>query len=304
MSHSKPSQTPCFVILNADDFGYSRIVNRAIQKAHTEGVLTSASLMVAEEGFAEAVQLAKEMPHLGVGLHLVLTLDRPVLPPEALPNIVRPNGKLDADLFRAGLRYSFSPKAQKELSSEIEAQFVRFAETGLEWSHVDGHQHFHLPPVVWDKMLEQAAQYGVYRLRYPAEPIRSHLRSGGQGVNLDTLAALFFRRLRHRNLRRMREVERSSQRFFFLCDRVYGHLQTGKMDIAYCTRLLERLEGTTNEIYFHPGASHATLLPTSQQSSEVRDVELHTLLSPLFRQALDRAEIRVGNYREVESWKK
>lgn len=302
MTQQRPSSR--FVILNADDFGYSSIVNRAIQKAHLEGVLTSASLMVAEEGFAEAVQLAKEMPHLGVGLHLVVTLDRPVLPPHAIPHLIRPNGRLDADLFRAGLRYSFSKKAQKELAQEIEAQFARFGETGLAWSHVDGHQHFHLPPIVWDTLLSQAVKHGVHRLRYPSEPIRDHLRSGGQPANLDTVASLVFRALRRRNLSRLKEFEKQSQHSFFLCDRVYGHLQTGKMNLEYCTRLLGRLEGATNEIYFHPGASHAMLLPPDQQTAEVKDVELKTLLAPEFRQRLQEEGVQWGNYHEAEQWRK
>jgi hopanoid biosynthesis associated protein HpnK len=291
-----------YAILNADDFGYNAEVNRAILKAHREGVLTSTSLMVAEEGAEAAIASAKENPRLGVGLHLVVTQDRPLLPLSEIPSLVRPNGRLDSDLFRAGLRYAFSATAQKQLQKEIEAQFARFAEAGLEWSHVDGHQHFHLPPTVWDSMIALCGQYGVHRLRYPSEPIREHLKSGGQSANLDTLAALVFRLLRKRNLRRLCAIEMQTGKPPFLNERVYGHLQTGRMDIDYCTRLVGRLQAKTNEIYFHPGAPHATLLRTELQTPDVRDVELHALLHPNLRHALETHHIQIGNYAEVEMW--
>ncbi len=288
-----------FLIINADDFGYSHTVNAAIQKAHREGILTSASLMAGGQAFDEAVAMAQEMPSLGVGLHLTLTLDSPVLPPETIPHIVTPKQVLEGDLFRAGVRYTFSKIAQKELFAEMEAQFARFAQTGLAWSHVDGHQHFHLPPVVWDEMVRLCKKYRVSRIRYPYEPIRAHLRSGGQGVNLDTVAALIFRMLRKRNLSRLQ-----GETPFFVCDRVYGHLQTGQMNEEYVLRLLGRLEGTTNEIYFHPGANHAHLLPPEEQTETVKDVELHALLSPKVRHAIESNGFQLGNYAQVESMAK
>ncbi|MCX6380956.1 MAG: hopanoid biosynthesis-associated protein HpnK [Armatimonadetes bacterium] len=289
------------LIINADDFGYSHTVNVAIQRAHREGILTSASLMVGEEGFEEAVEMAREMPALGVGLHLTLTLDTPVLPAKTIPHIVTPQKKLESDPFRAGLRYTFSKTAQRELFAEMEAQFARFAQTGLDWSHVDGHQHFHLPPIVWDEMLRLCVQYGVRRIRYPYEPILDHLRSGGQSINLDTIAALIFRLLRKRNLGSLRRYEQKSGQTFFLCGHVYGHLQTGQMSEAYTLKLLERLKETTSEVYFHPGANHAHLLPLEQQTEGVKDVELHALLSPKVLCVLTSGGFQLGSYAQTEA---
>lgn len=289
-----------FLIVNADDFGFSASVNAAVLKAHKEGALTSASLMVGEQGFDEAVAIAKETPSLGVGLHLVLTLDSPVSPPEAIPHIITPQKKLEPDPFRAGLRYTLSKAAQKEITAEMEAQFERFARTGLEWSHVDGHQHFHLPPVIWDEMLRLCVRYGVRRIRYPNEPIRAHLRSGGRPLNLDAAAALVFRSLRKRNIAALRRCEHKTGASFFLCDRVYGHLQTGDMNEAYTLKLLERLEEGVSEIYYHPGANHARLLPVEQQTTEVKDVELHALLSPKTRMAIERSGIQLCGYPQAE----
>ena len=138
-----------FLIIHADDFGMTPQVNAAVLRAHREGVLTSASLMVAEPGWQEAVEIARHSPTLGVGLHVTVTFDRALLPHSEIPLITRPDGKFFANPVTAGLRYARSEKAQNQLRREMTAQFDRFAGTGLEWSHADGHQHFHLHPFVW-----------------------------------------------------------------------------------------------------------------------------------------------------------
>ena len=295
-----------YLILNADDFGYSAEVNQAILHAHCQGVLTSASLMVAEAGFADAVTVARRTPTLGVGLHLVVTNDHALLPRRELPLLVDGKGKFGADPFRVATQYYFSKRAQAQLRREMEAQFARFAETGLPWSHVDGHQHFHMQPVVWDNLLDLCAQYGVHRLRVPHEELRVHVRVRENcGPNLDTVATLALRALRRRNLRVLRARQADDQRAggkpFFICDRVYGHLQTGNMNTAYTLTLLERLHARLNEIYFHPGAQHARALPANQQSNGVRDVELQTLLAPAIRARIEALELQTGTYAEIEA---
>lgn len=289
------------LILNADDFGYSARVNKAVLRAHCEGVLTSASLMVAEEGFAEAVAMARETPTLGVGLHVVTTLDRALLPPAYVSTLVNQEGRFSGDLFRVGVRYGFSQTAKAQLHQEIKAQFARFAETELPWSHVDGHQHFHLHPTVWDTLLDLCDEHGVHRLRMPHEPLRAHFRAGGDGPNLNTVATLFLRALRRRNLRVLRARKTLGGKAPFLCDRVYGQLQTGDMNTDYTVKLLDRLEGHTNEIYFHPGAPHAHPLPVEQQTDGVQDVELAALLASAVRNKIAALGLKVGTYAEIET---
>jgi hopanoid biosynthesis associated protein HpnK len=289
------------LILNADDFGYSAQVNAAILKAHREGVLTSASLMVAESGFDEAVEMARQNPALGVGLHVVVTNDHPLLAPSGIPHIIGPNGKLLANPLRIGLRYAFSQQAQVEMMQEMEAQFARFDATGLPWSHADGHQHFHLHPTVWNLFLALCVEYGVYRVRLPYEEILPHLHDGGDRAPINLFAALAFRLLRRRALRSLREHEQKGGKPFFVCDRVYGLLQTGRMDTRYTLRLLNRLAGSTNEIYFHPGAPHARLLPESERTATVKDVELAALLDPALRARIAEQGLCLQTYPESES---
>jgi chitin disaccharide deacetylase len=280
-----------FVIFNADDFGRSEAINRAVIRAHRDGVLTSASLMVGEPQWRQAVRFAHECPELGVGLHLTLSEGVPVLGKNELGSLRQSNGRLASSLFRAGIRLTFSAKARTAMGVEMDAQFARFAETGLPFSHVDGHQHFHLHPVLWDKMLALCVQYGVKCVRLPHEECRAHFRNGGQGVTLDTVAALFLRVLVRRHRRKLHEHN------LFAADRVYGMLQTANMNVEYLLRLLPRLQGQTVEIYAHPGSEYAARLP--HPSNGVNDVELAALIDPRLRETLERLGIVRGTYRQA-----
>jgi hopanoid biosynthesis associated protein HpnK len=288
------------LIVNADDFGYSERVNAAVLRAHREGILTSASLMVAEPGFEEAVALARTHPTLGVGLHVATTYDHALLPPSEIPALADSAGKFGHDPFLTGLRYAFSRAAQTQLRREMEAQFARFAATGLPWSHADGHQHFHLHPVVWTHFLDLCDQYGVHRLRLPRESLRSHRRVGGHLPPLNTVATLFLQVLSRRCLRLLHARRTREGKPFFVCDQVYGTYQTGHMTTDYTLRILEQMQSPCSELYFHPGAPHATLLPPEQRHDGIEDVELAALLAPEVRTRVESLGLQLCTYPEAE----
>ena len=114
------------LIINADDFGLSHEVNTAVIRAHTEGVLTTASLMVNEEGFGEAVQLARQHPRLGVGLHLSFVCGRSALRQSEIPNLVDAQQRFPDCPVSAGMKFFFDPRCRQQLEREITAQFERF----------------------------------------------------------------------------------------------------------------------------------------------------------------------------------
>src|SRR5204862_7348089 len=126
------------LVVNGDDFGYSRGVNRAILEAHDRGILTSTSLMVSGDAEEDAVAIARSRPALAVGLHLVLVAGSAASPPGEIPRLVDAAGRFPDSPVSAGLRYQFSVRARAELRREIRAQLVRFRATGLALSHVDG----------------------------------------------------------------------------------------------------------------------------------------------------------------------
>jgi hopanoid biosynthesis associated protein HpnK len=234
------------VIINADDFGRSEEINEAIIRAHREGVLTSCSLMVSGAAFQQAVRLARENPRLGVGLHLVTVVGKSVLPHAEIPSLVDAQGNFSDDPNLAGVKYYFSPQARREIRKELAAQFAKFAATGLPFSHIDGHLHLHVHPVIFKTALQLGVRYGVKRMRVPIEELRLALRFDQRYRLRKAVYRLLFGALGAYMKRHLR------RHGFAFAERVYGNLQSGAMNEDYLLYALENLRAPTNEIYFHP----------------------------------------------------
>src|SRR5258707_9683756 len=164
------------LIVNADDFGLSSSVNEAVIRAHREGILTGASLMVNESGFDEAIKLAKENPKLGVGLHLTLLQGHSALPSKKIPALVNSHGEFSGSPVGVGMKYFFKRSLREQLRAEIHAQFEKFHATGLPLDHVNGHLHLHLHPAVFRILMADAAPLGIERLRLTFDPFLLNLR--------------------------------------------------------------------------------------------------------------------------------
>ena len=275
------------VIFNADDFGLNATTNKAILLAHTEGVLTSASLMVTGDAAVEAAQIARDIASLAVGLHLVLVDGKASLPYTMVPRLANEFGMFESDDFKVGLRYFFSNRARWEVQQEVEAQFRQFASLGLNWSHVDGHHHFHMHPVVWDAMITNCEEYDIKRLRIPHE---ERLPTMKPQYKTQKMERRIFELLRKRRLRSL------ANKGFIVPERVYGHLQSGNMNEEYLLSLLERISGQTNEIYLHPGTPHAQKMP----GRKGLDVELHALLSDNVKEKIEDLSINACTYLDLE----
>lgn len=283
---------PRRLIINGDDFGSSREVNEAVILAHRRGILTSTSLMVSGSACDHAVSLAKENPGLAVGLHVTCADGRPVMCPSQIPHVVAKNGAFPSSPAAAGLRYFFCRGARRELCNEIEAQFEKFSQSGLIFSHVDSHCHMHVHPVVLDAIMEIAPKYGIKRVRVPADSFFSalpFLRSPAFAAGY----AIVFKLLTGRMKRRFR------RRRFIFPQRVYGNLLTGDMSVEYVLSLLDGLPPGASEIYFHPG------LPLSQAHEYdagqlQRFRELCILIDPGVRSRINRLGIALSTYFDLE----
>ncbi len=273
-----------YVIFNADDFGRSPTINAAVERAHREGVLTSASLMVSGAALEEAIVLARRNPTLAVGLHLVMVSGKAVLPPKDIPHLVDDQGNFPPDPFVVGLRYTFSPTVRRELHRELVAQFERFAATGLPLAHVDGHLHLHMHPFVLGWVLDLAEQYGARGIRLPRDDLGLSLSYNRHGASVKAAWALAFgvlarwaqRRLQHRRLA--------------VTERVYGLMQTGQMEEAYVLKVLRSLHTSSAELYFHPD--------TAPQAEPLgpNPTDLATLLSPVVRQVIQERGMQLATY--------
>lgn len=279
-----------YAIINGDDFGFSSGVNHAIIKAHTQGVLTSTSLMVTGDGFEEAVQLARTTPSLAVGLHLVLCCGKACLPPSQIPHLVDADGAFPNDPAIAGLRYQFNPAARQELFAEIRAQLEAFQRTELPLAHVDGHLHLHTHPIVLTHLVSLADEFNIRFIRLPSEELWMTLGLDRRNWLIKLVWSVVFGGLHAYGKRLLK-----SHGIQF-AERVYGLLQTGRMTEDYLLELIPRIQANLVEIYSHPALS----LPGEPSNSPLGlgTEEMEALLSERVRLLLQQSGFKLTNYND------
>jgi hopanoid biosynthesis associated protein HpnK len=256
----------------ADDFGLSESVNEGIERAHRDGVLTSASLMVAAPAAADAVARARRLPNLRIGLHLVVIEGPSILRD---PLLTDADGRFPSDQLALGLRYFFLPKVRRALGREIRAQYEAFAATGLRLAHADAHKHMHMHPTVGSKLLSIGRDFALPRIRVPYEPPAVMARAGVPPTIGARAMAAWSRVLRAQSRRAGIAAN----------DAMFGLAWTGTFTEDRLLRLLPHLPSGDVELYFHPAAARdATLdrwMPTYRH-----EAELAALTSPAVRAAL------------------
>ena len=268
------------LIVNADDFGQSHSINEAVIRAHREGILTSASLMVNEEGFKEAIALAKENPRLGVGLHLTLVLGHSTLAPEKIPGLVDSQRQFRDQPIRAGVCYFSQRDLRPQLRAEIEAQFEKFRSTGLRLDHVNGHLHFHLHPTIFNILMEQARHLKITHLRWTRDPFWLNARLARGNWRYRILHALVYGLL----CRWSRPV--LQRKHIGHTQSVFGLLQHARVDEGFVSRLLPLLPAGDSELYSHP-------------SLDQFSNELDALISPRVQALVESLGIRLIRYQDL-----
>jgi hopanoid biosynthesis associated protein HpnK len=234
------------LIVTADDFGLSVPVNEAVEDGHRRGILTAASLMVGAPGFEDAVRRARQMPTLGVGLHLVLLDGKPVLPPEAIPDLVDSAGDMTTRPHETGAAIFLRRSVRRQVEAEMRAQFEAFRRTGLPLDHVNGHHHYHVHPNIVTLLIEIGREYGVRAVRVPYEPLWRSWRAIGDGWwrRLGTTAIHFMTTtpMRHR----LTSAGIASN------DAIFGLNDSGAMTRDRVLRFIDQLPEGTSELYCHP----------------------------------------------------
>ena len=204
--------------------------------------------MVAAPAAADAIARARRLPSLRVGLHIVLVDGRPMLRPEALPELVDRNGCFRNDMAAAGLRIFVDPVARRQLAAEITAQFEAYAATGLPLDHVDCHKHFHLHPTIARLVIEIGGRFGMTALRVPLEPATVLRRIEPQASSPQSLVTEWW-------AERLRARVRGAH--LATADRVFGLAWSGAMTEARIAGLLAQLPEGVTEIYTHPATANA-----------------------------------------------
>ena len=277
-------------IISADDFGMSVEVNEAIEIAHRQGLLSTASLMVAGAAAQDAVERAKRLPTLNVGLHLVTIEGPATLSHAELPLITGPDGWLSSSQLGLGVEYFFFHQGRRELAREITAQFDAFARTGLRLDHANAHKHMHLHPTVGGLMIDIGKRYGLNAVRIPIEPPGP--LSASPGTKPDTLGDAVLRRW----TRLLRHQARAAG--MMTNDWCFGLSCSGHMTPERMAALATHLPEGVSEIYFHP-ATHKNTLLQLHMPTHVHEKELEALCSDGSRQALARTHTQLCGWQDL-----
>ncbi len=289
------------LIVNADDFGFTAGVNRAIVEAHTHGIVTSSTLMANGRAFEDAVRLARTVPRLSVGCHVVLIDGAPVLDAELLPSITSASSSSGGARFRDGLK-SFAARAlagrldEGQIEAETIAQIRKLQSAGIVVSHLDTHKHTHLFPAVLRPLLRAARACGVTAVRNPFGP-RKPLKSG----ELLARPSLWTRYAEVRILRALagRFRDTAGREDLLTPDGTLGIVVTGALDEQLFRSMAAIIPAGTWEFVCHPGYNDADLRQAATRLRESRETELRVLTMPEARELLSDQDIALVSYRDL-----
>jgi predicted glycoside hydrolase/deacetylase ChbG (UPF0249 family) len=269
------------LVVNADDFGFTRDVNRGIVEAHQQGILTATTVMANGDAFDDAVRLARENPSLDIGAHLVLIGGRslaaggPALP-KSVPQLL-------AAIATRRIR----------IYDELAAQVRRTLDAGIELTHLDTHKHTHLAPPVLDAVARIAEEFGIHWVRRPFDLPLTAARGGAPLLKRATSGSLSVMRARfHRVL---------SKHHCRTTDHFAGFQITGRFRTTELIALIRALPEGSTELMCHPGRATGELRRAPTRLKESRERELAALVAPETRRALAESGVELVNYRTMEA---
>lgn len=283
------------LIVNADDFGLTSGVNRAIAEGHKNGIISSSTLMANGPKFVEAVEIAKSNPQLGVGCHVQLVDGSPVMEPAKVPSLlIKKAGGFRTGFGEFALASFLRKLSANEIEAEATAQFRKLQDAGIAITHFDTHKHVHLFPKIVAPLLRAAKACGVQAVRNPFGPVRIlHLRAQPsswkrwtQVSALNSLSGRFRRAVINSGLR--------------TTDGTIGVVGTGSMNAELLRLLLQTIPEGTWEFVCHPGYMDSDLQKAGTRLLESREVELQMLTAPAVRDFIHANGITLCSYRDIE----
>lgn len=261
------------LILNADDFGLTRGINRAVGELHAAGALTSATLMANGPAFDDAVAIAAAHPTLGVGCHIVLTDGVPVSDPTSIPTLLEPGGKTFrtslGDFFIAVMRGKISPD---DIAREALAQIQKLQRAGLHVTHLDTHKHTHVLADVAGPLLSVAELTGVRAIRNPFERSWS-MKISRSGFTRRAQVAVMTR-LRSGFMR----LPQIQNRAIATTNGTIGISATGHLDAPTLRATLDALPSGVWELVCHPGYNDRDLDAVTTRLRSSREIERVALM--------------------------
>jgi predicted glycoside hydrolase/deacetylase ChbG (UPF0249 family) len=290
------------LIVNADDFGWTEGVNRGIVEAFRNGIVTSASLLANGAAFLQAVELAKSLPNLGIGVHLNLSDGAPLSGPQTMSNLIlNDSGEFAGGPERLLVKFAVSspPMSRMALSDiefEWDLQIRRVRDVGISPTHLDGHKHVHMLPGLFEIALRLAKRHGIGAIRVSLEEssLRAALSSGGKqrgGVVIRQGVQARGLKLLARDAR-----EEAGRAGIATPDYFCGIAQTGELTREGVKQLLKSLPEGTTELMCHPGYVDEALQKTATRLRDSRGTELEILTDTGIRNLVASQGIRLIDY--------
>ena len=285
------------LVINADDFGLTAGVNRAVAEAHSRGVITSTTLMARSAAFSDAVQIASRYPQLGVGCHIVLVDGTPVLPPHLVPSLLQSGTAFRRTLTQLALAVARNHISSAEVEAEAAAQIAQVQSAGIRISHIDAHKHAHVFPSILKPLLRAARAAGIYAVRNPFSPGRylpwekllrhPELWKRFFAVQLFRGFAPDFRRI----------VERDGM---ITTNGALGVVETGALSLELLRIIIRNMPEGTWELVCHPGYNDAELATVRTRLRDSRAREFEILTSPELTALLAEQGVELITYWDLQ----
>jgi chitin disaccharide deacetylase len=287
------------LIVNADDFGLTKRVSEAIVDAHRRGIVTSTTLMANGAAFDTATALSRQMPRLGIGVHLNLSEGLPVSPASRIPSLLNAHGRLHLTPGRLWKAIAMRRVSLADVETELRAQIAKIHRAGILPTHFDGHKHVHIVPGISDIVVRLAKEFSVSSVRCPLEeaPGLFHMLVGQRSSHSSILKQYLVGRglsvLARRFKQKLAEAGLACPRHF------YGVSQTGFLNARGILEILRQLPEGTSELMCHPGYVDAELARTGTRLLGEREIEVFALRSRFIRRFLAGSGIRLVSYKAL-----
>lgn len=279
------------MIINADDFGLSEGVNRAIKEAHSHGVLTSATIMANMPAAGEAVKIAGDTSSLGVGVHLNLTDGKSISQDGRVSVLLDSDGRFAWTASKLALKSIVSAKVREAIELELAAQISWVIDNGIKPTHLDSHKHIHSFGAIFSIVCKLAERFSIGAIRWTFEP-----KAVCSPPWPATDAA---GKRRARIVRFMAKMNRRSNPTLLKSDALLGVAHTGRIDRNFFKAAAKYGDfGPAIEIMTHPGYAQG-LDPAETRLLMERQVELKALCSQETKNSLEQAGVKLVHYGQI-----
>lgn len=287
------------LIVNADDFGFTRGVNAGIARAFKTGILTSATIMANGDAFEDAIEVARANVRLGIGCHLSAVGGRPVAAARDVASLLDGDGMLPRTLTQLMIKLARGQVRSRDIESEFRAQVGRVVAAGITPTHLDSHKHSHTHPHVMRALARVAREFGIRSVRNPFESLFTPAHAGATArasraaylKQCAMTAAIAVRAISFKRL--AREYGLRTPDYFF------GVRLTGLLDGEAIQSMIKSTRQGTTELMCHPAIYDQELERAGTRLKRQRERELEALTDPALRRLIDEEGVNLISYREL-----